>query len=270
MQKSLTEEGNKMKKMFAMISIMFLLSGCVGEYYTVNPILKSTDIYDTNQSFYVKDKKIINTEGTSFKNAFHDAEQNQTARNKLLSRLILLSDEVCEEHKGNILGNSANINISLGGATTLFSSLATIVGAETTKTVFSAAATVTNAGRSLVNEEVYYNSFAIAIIKAIDKEREVARLHLKNEMNKNANQYTIVQGILDVNMYHNSCSFQNGLKIVSESVDKRKPSPMELREKIEFIKNEIEYNKIVRGINNTTELDKKLQELQIMYLQSTY
>jgi len=263
-----------MKKLFVPLSILFLLSGCAGQYYTVNPIMKSTDILnDNNQSFYLKNEKIINTEGTAFKEAFQNAQNDPNARNTLLSRFILLSDEVCEEHKGNILGNSVNFNVTLGGATTIFSSLATVVGAETTKMAFSAAATVSNASRSLVNEEVYYNSFAIAIIKAIDKEREIERLHIKNEMDKNTSQYTIVQGILDVNVYHNLCSFQNGLKIVSESVDRRKPSAMELREKIEFIKNAIKYNNenaYTKDLNNTAELYKKLQETQIMYLQSSY
>lgn len=259
-----------MMKLLMMVFILVFFNGCVGEYYTVNPIIESTKLKDINgTSFYVDGTKKINTEGTAFKRAFQEAQDDKNKRNELLNRFILLSDEVCEEHKGNILGNSANFNISLGGATTLFSSLATIVGAETTKTAFSAAATVTNAGRSLINEEVYYNSFAIAIIKAIDREREIERLNLKNEMDKNTSQYTIVQGILDVNVYHNSCSFQNGLKIVSESVDRRKPSAMEIREKIEFIKNEIKYNKSNTEINNS-QLNQQLQELQKNYLEATY
>lgn len=251
--------------------VLLFLSGCVGKYYTVKPIIQSTNISDeNNESFYLENEKRINTEGITFRKAFNNAQSDSNKRNELISRFMLLSDEVCEVHKGDILGNSAGFNVYLGGATTIFSSLATVVGAETTKTAFAAASAITNSSRSIINEEVYYNSFAIAIIKAIDSEREVKRLHIYNQMTKNIDQYTIVQGILDVNSYHNSCSFQNGLKIVSESVDRRKPSAMELREKIEFMKNEIEYNKKNENLSNNKQLNEQLQATQLKYLESNY
>lgn len=259
-----------MKCWLAVLSILFLSGGCgLGNYYAVDPMIESTKISNSEgQSFYVDGKKKIDTEGNAFKSAFTSSTTNPSVRNELLSRIILLSDELCEEHKGSILANSASVNVGLGSATTIFSSLATVVGGDAAKSGLSAASAITNSSRSIINDEIYYNSFAIAIIKAIDNDRESKKLTIKTGMNKSVIDYTITQGILDVNSYHNSCSFQNGLKIVSESVDRRKPTSIELREKIDYIKSQIDYND-AKSISSD-KLKEHLAEMQGKYSESNY
>ncbi|MBW1650455.1 MAG: hypothetical protein JRJ44_07240 [Deltaproteobacteria bacterium] len=280
-----------MKKLFILIPVLFLLTGCrkIENYYAIDSIVGLTN--DKNKSFYITidDDEKINTKGDAFKTAFKEATTDEKARDELLSKIILLSDNTCEKYKGKILSTSAAWNVGLGTTSTIFSGLATFVGGDLAKSSLSAGAAFTNSAKSLIKNEVYYNTFAIAIIKAIDRTREAKRLQIQNGMNQNATEYTITQGILDINSYHNLCSFQNGLKVVAESVDRRKLSAAELKEKVKYIENQIKNNEKMNsdikksdiselgGIKSdsnitidNTELIKQLKETQLRYLNAPY
>nr|VFJ88597.1 MAG: hypothetical protein BECKH772A_GA0070896_1001012 [Candidatus Kentron sp. H]VFJ90696.1 MAG: hypothetical protein BECKH772B_GA0070898_1001112 [Candidatus Kentron sp. H]VFJ96859.1 MAG: hypothetical protein BECKH772C_GA0070978_1000912 [Candidatus Kentron sp. H] len=261
----------RLKTILFAVFIALSLPGCFGGYYVVDPVFQSAKIDDDpGGSLYVKGENKIDTQSDVFKAAYASAKNDEQSRNELLGKIILLSDEVCQTHKGDILGNAATVNVGLGGATTLFSSLGAVIGGETAKAGLSAAASVTNASRSLINEEVYFNAFAIAIIKAIDGERKVLRRRIRNGLEENVSEYSIEQGLLDVHAYHNACSLQNGLKVVSEAIDRRKPTTTELREKISFISDQIKANKNDRGISDNSELEEELQELQRQYSDAKY
>jgi len=223
-----------MNKYFSIL-LFILLSGC--NYYTVKPVFNTPEMTDKQPNdFYIKGKNIINNTGTTFKTELKEAKNDKEKRNRLLSQIILLSDTVCAQHKGNILANSAKLNVGLGTLTTIFTSLGATLKGESTKSALSAAASITNSTKSLVNEEVYYNTFAIAIVKAIDMARETKRSAIYSNMKEDTSKYGVIRGISDINEYHNSCSFMNGLKLVSESIDKRKPTKDQLKQKMEELK----------------------------------
>lgn len=166
-----------------------LLNGCgylnfMKDSYVVDNMLNNEALPDKNGDSMYK-KKQIDTDSIAFKNAYKEAKNDKSARNELLSRMILLSDQICEEHKGAVMATSASINIGLGFSTSLLTGLGTVLVNPAVKTALSAGATLTNASRSIINEEVYRNSYATNIIKAIEISRNEKLTNLKMQMEKN-------------------------------------------------------------------------------------
>ncbi len=250
------------------LAVPVLISGCFGNYYVVNPVLESTGIESIDSDFFIRNEQRINTEGKAFQAALAAAKTNKAARNELLGKILLLSDQVCEQHKGEILGGAATVNVALGSATTIFSSIGTVIGAESAKAGLSAAAAITNSGRSLVNDEVYQHAFVISIVKAIEDDRERKRRVLYSSLDKEVTEYSIIHGLVDVNEYHHACSFLNGLKLVSESVGNRRATKAELREEVEYLKSQIQYNQENKLSIDT--LQKELDQMQQKYVDANY
>lgn len=220
-----------------------LLSGCaqmakMGEYYVVDPALSHPTLPDdkANETMYDDKKKQINPASPAFKTAYDAAKTSKESRNELLSRIMLISDDLCEQHKGDILSTATNINVGFGTLTNVFSGLGTVVGGMTAKAALAASAGVSNATRSLVNDEVYLKAYAINIVKAIDIDRETKKQAITSQWDKEPNQYGIDRGIRDVQEYHYACSFSNGLKIISGALDRRTPSKDELLARIELLR----------------------------------
>jgi hypothetical protein len=157
----------------------------------------------------------------------------EAARNIIASRVMLASDNMCNGHKADIVANQSVANTAFGSLTNIFSGLGTFVGGAATKAGLAAGAALSNGSRSLVNEEIYYKAFAVAIVRAINQDREpvgvkiVQRLH-----DEKVATYPIDDVLRDLQKYHESCSFTNGLRIVAEAVDKRAPTLGELQSRI--------------------------------------
>ena len=232
--------------------VTLFLGGCGGAY-VVNSVYKSQSLPEIDgkgakpeRSMYVAGKPMIDTGSDGFENAFKAAKTTATARNALIIRIRLVSDEVCKQHLGDIRGNSTALNLTFGSLTTLFSALASLETGTAAKTL-AASAGFSNASRSLVNEELYRQAFADAIIRAISSDRKdrsnVIEAGMKiSGSNDSPGGYSIEQGILDLQDYHDRCSFMNGVGLLSKAIEKRGASREDILAMIAAKQNLIDQN----------------------------
>ena len=205
-----------------------LISGCGGGIYTVDPVFtRSPD--GTSSAFYKKEgvngslfskEVVVDFESTEFKRQLNGARQTLSERNNLLLKLVVFSDQICTDHLGSIKGTSSTTNVGLGLFTSLFSGLASISAGTAAKT-YAATSTVTNSSRSLVNEEVYRQHFADAIIEKISESRKAKRNAVIAGLDAPLASYSIDRGITDLIEYHQQCSFYRGAASLLDAAKKR-------------------------------------------------
>ncbi|UZE26892.1 hypothetical protein [Pseudomonas asplenii] len=145
-----------------------------------------------------------------------DKEACRTGRNQAVQALVLGSENMCVVHRKSIYGNDAAFNITAGTFTNLFAGAATVSTVQTTKSVLSALALLSNAERSLVNETVYKQMLVTAVDKKIVAQREAKASQIANKLKLDYDQYNINQALMDFTDFHNSCSFMNGLRATLE------------------------------------------------------
>lgn len=209
------------------LSLTMVISGCGGGYYTVDPLF-SRDPQAGDESYYSSEReqgelwseKVINFESKNFTRQLKAARSSRSDRNDLLLKLLIFSDRICVGHLGSIKGTATQLNVSLGVATSWLSALATLTTGTAAKT-YAATSTLTNASRSIINEEVYRQHFADAIIDKINENRKAKRNLIVSGFDKGVDSYSIDRGIADLIDFHGECSFYRGASTLLEAAKQR-------------------------------------------------
>lgn len=164
--------------------------------------------------------------------------EDRHAVHECVAYLIMRSDAICEVHKSYIYSNRTVMNMSLGLLAAGTGIAGGLVGGLGAANALSGSAGFLTGARSLMNEEVYRNYIAEAIIREIDENRRESLSLLNSRYLSNAlivpkgrerqtgnttetdtgslNQvqagvYTSSQIKRDVLGYHHLCSFYSGL-----------------------------------------------------------
>ena len=129
--------------------------------------------------------------------------------------LMRMSDEICNVHLSKIFGDRAVTNVTLGILAAGAGIAGGIVPGLVAANALSGASGFLTGTRSLLNEEVYRNYVAEAIIKEIKGNRDRLAIDIQNGIIGKApkdNQLVGVEQVaLKVSRYHNECSFYAGL-----------------------------------------------------------
>jgi len=145
-------------------------------------------------------------------------------RNRLAEILFKRSTDICSLEMGRLVANEGTANVALTTLDSIFSTTSTIVSGTQAKSILSGLAGVANAGRSTVRAEIYRNTLAPAISRAITNERKKVHDAIEGKLStKSANDYNVDQMIADINDYHQICSFYRGLTLVNDAIDAAKP-----------------------------------------------
>jgi hypothetical protein len=142
---------------------------------------------------------------------------------------MIQSDDICEAHKGSVVGQAAATNLILGAATLGLSGAGAVVAGEAAHMALSAAATGTAGARSLVNEEVYQQKFVGVLIDAVEISRNEKRKEILQHYGEPLEKYSIDDGIRDVQDYHQRCSFYHGLVILADTIQARREEDRKAR-----------------------------------------
>lgn len=253
-------------RLSALFVAAVMLGGCANQHFRVDPVLLHPPQNNTDGNGKEAQKKPINLDDGEYKLLYDAArEGEQTARNQLQNKIIELSDDVCEKHKGDVIGSAAEINLATGVGATVFSSVAAIVkGAAATN--YATGATILNGTRTAVSAEVYQGLFATAIIKAINESRDKKKNEILAQQLKGAGEYSVGMAVNDAQDYHFRCSFYHGLVVLTEDSKKRAtPSRAELLGKIKVLREEMTENNKQKNLTgeNAIEADdtnKKIQQ----------
>ena len=168
---------------------------------------------------------------TLLRTAYVKAVGDKGARNRLQHQILIRSHEICTFHKAAILSNSAFISFTTGLGSTILSGVSAALGGEAALSMLSSAVSATG---TAVKAEFYQDLLAAAIVKEIDKLRQVELEGFLDRQTESITDYTIDEAIRDVNAYHLKCSFFEGVvSLGKDKVDKpmtRKEIDEEIRE----------------------------------------
>lgn len=152
--------------------------------------------------------------------AYIRASTSRGYRNRLAAFLINESNTVCTREMGDLVADEAMVNAGLASATTAFSTIGSIVTGRFAANALAGAASGTNAIRGHVNAEVYRNVLGAAVSKAIRQAREAQFDIIYANRAKGIDDYSVDDMLLQVNQYHQICSFYRGLDLVITAVDR--------------------------------------------------
>lgn len=160
--------------------------------------------------------------GPNGNTAYELAVDRLVERNRLAAILIKHSDDVCTQELGRLTANEAITNTALATVASTLSGIATIVTGAHAKEIFAAGSGLATASRSHVNAHVFRNVLSTAISRAIHIERDKQRGAIQAQLAKDPTVYNVDQMVVEVNAYHQTCSFYRGLTLVLEAVDRTK------------------------------------------------
>lgn len=227
------------------------LTGCA----SVNNLYDPVPLLDEPYSLTIKGALII--DDNVLKERISEVT-GKAERNKLFEEILTISDKSCAFHQRDIIANANKWNIATGSITNLFSGLGTVVGGETAKASLAAVAALSSATRSLVNEEVYARSIGPTIVQAIvvarEKQVNVIKTNMKNELA----DYSIQQGIREIQEYHRRCSFYWGMIEISKALENRKITKYEIDQEIDALETYVRAAPDGRDMSN---IEKKIEEL---------
>lgn len=173
--------------------------------------------------------------------AYVDASKSKAGRNRLQDYLLTRSDETCIIHKSDIIAVSSTVNTSLTGLASLVGTIGSILTPESTTRALAGSAAMLTGLRDNVNQNVYYNNFADAIVKKIDEMRAQVRQEIVNKRGQEPEDYTPEAAVFDVVRYHNACSFSMGVAELSNSA-KRPANAEELQGRIAALQRQFDAN----------------------------
>lgn len=156
--------------------------------------------------------------------AYAAAQADKDHRNRLAAILMKQSDDICTQEMARLTANEAMVNAGLSIVGNGLSTTAAIVTGNLAKSILAGGASFANATRGHIDAEVYRNALSTAVGKAISAKREGLANSIRTHRSDSIGTYSVDDMILDVNAYHQSCSFYLGLQLVVEAVDKAAPS----------------------------------------------
>lgn len=164
-----------------------------------------------------------------------NADKGKVARNRLQSRLLAVSDAICDKHQGDIYATANTLNVGTGFLTTVLAGAATVVTGEVAKDILAAGAGASNATRSLINEEVYQKQVTAAVIKGIRSNRESKMTTIDARRKLGNTDYSLDEAIRDVVDYHTRCSFYAGVTYLVQATERAVPSREQLTARLKAL-----------------------------------
>lgn len=144
-------------------------------------------------------------------------------RDRVQDRLIWASESACADYLSRVRKSFTSTNLNLGGATTLFGALGSVLTSVDATRVFSGAAAVTSGLRAEYND-VYFSSQAFELVsKAIRSVREKTLKSIHDgRLNKGIREYTLDGAVGDAMRYHASCNVMAGLEEAADAVTRER------------------------------------------------
>lgn len=166
---------------------------------------------------------------------------SEIGRNRVCEYMIYLSDQICGKHKAEIYANAAALQTGFSGLGTILGGLGAIVTGETATRALAGSAGIASGLGSNINENIYGNFLAPAIVAQIDRQRDAKLLEIRSLETKPLAQYPFDAMVRDVNAYHESCSFYAGVSGLTGE-KKRLPTQEELIGRMQVLRQQMRAN----------------------------
>jgi len=262
--------------------VLFCVSGCAryqglyrGQQLTVRSDVNAAELGGIKKSEYNRDRSVIepfNLDTSSFSGGgtcnpdkttkiMDAANRDNVCRNRLADHLIGLSNDMCAQHKVRIHSNAALINTSATALATTLGGIGALVTGSDASRILSGSAGMTTALQSNVNENIFQNQLASAILKQIDNQREAKLKDIRAHYNENTKTYSAEHMVADVNDYNNLCAFSEALANLGNET-KRPPTKDEIRGQIQELSSQLETNKrLLTDLEKSPDYTKEKAEI---------
>ena len=190
--------------------------------------------------------------------AYRLAVTDETIRNRLQTRLMYVSDRICDDHKAEVLGFRTTSNLLLSLITT-FTGTAGGLASGSAANALSGAAAATNATRSAFNEEIYQRLLVPAILRTVDqrrkeKEQEIVARRERDGVPVKTEKYNVDDAVRDALNYHELCSFYQGIVALTKGTERTMSTRAELRQQADDVRKRIEgYQKDLKDLAESKE-----------------
>lgn len=195
-------------------------------------------------------------------------DENTQSLSECSAYLIRTSDNICNIHLSGIFGNRAVTNVSLGILATGAGIAGGLVSGLAAANALSGTSGFLTGTRSLMNEEIYRNYVAEAIIKEILANRKASKDKINNELASSDGQSGKIIGIEQIKQrvseYHAECSFYSGLSSLIGKAGEQ-PKDYFTSDLKKGLENQINHLKEDRDDpKNSKDIDKYQQKIDLL------
>jgi hypothetical protein len=141
-------------------------------------------------------------------------------RNRIQNRLIMASNELCENYKVLLKKKQSRFNFWSGAAATLFGAAGSIATGAEGPQILAALSGATSGVRAEYNEQYFSDLAAHVITKGIAARRKEIQSAIELGQQKETSDYTIELAIADAIVYHGACSLVGGLEQADSTLSK--------------------------------------------------
>jgi len=147
-----------------------------------------------------------------------DTSVLQTRRNRIQDRLLMASNDACENYKTVLKRKQADRNFQYGVASIGLGAAGAVSTVANTARVFSALAGATAGARAEYNRDYFADLAAQVITKAITNRRKEILASILDGQGKGLLEYSLESAIADAIIYHGACSLIGGLEYADGAV----------------------------------------------------
>ena len=170
-----------------------------------------TSVGGTDENFVIALDQALTAFGASGGDA-------KIARNKIQDRLILSSNDLCENYKSRLKQKQSRFNFFAGTAATLFGAAGSLLPHAATAKLLSGLSASATGIRAEYNHDYYADVTAHVITKAITLRRKTMLTDIDKLRDGDITAYTLERALADAVNYHGACSLVGGLEEAEKAV----------------------------------------------------
>ncbi|CUS56179.1 MULTISPECIES: hypothetical protein [unclassified Hyphomonas] len=133
-------------------------------------------------------------------------------RNRLQDRVILASNQACDDYKRHLLATQSETNFVYGNMAVLTGGLGAIFTPPSTSRALSGASAIITGSRAEYNSSFFRKLLAEVITRGISEERDTLFKDIKKKQKVSIRGYSVEQALADAVQYNAKCSLIAGLE----------------------------------------------------------
>jgi hypothetical protein len=141
-------------------------------------------------------------------------------RNRIQDRLIMASNEICENYKVLLKKKQAHFNFWSGAAATVLGAAGAVVTGQDAARTLSALSGASSGIRAEYNEQYFSDLAAHVITKGINARRKEILGIINEGQKRPVAEYTIETAMADAIVYHGACTLIGGLEQADATISK--------------------------------------------------
>lgn len=133
-------------------------------------------------------------------------------RNRVQDRIILASNQACDDYRRHLLSTQSTVNFVYGNAATLTAGLGAILTPLATSQALAGASAIISGSRAEYNSNFYRKLLAEVVTRGIAESRDLVFTKIQENQKLDIVNYTVEQALADAVQYNSKCTLIAGLE----------------------------------------------------------